>query len=64
MGTADNGHYYSLIRVDNENWFEFNDIQVTNYNVANLQQDTFGFHKEDYLKSSIRNTKNAYVLFY
>ena len=42
QGTADHGHYYSLIRTDGDRWLEFNDRRVTPYDPANIPRDCFG----------------------
>jgi hypothetical protein len=46
MGTADAGHYYSLIsdreHNDDKKWFEFNDTQVDEFDVDDLADEAFG----------------------
>ena len=58
VGTADAGHYYSLINTDRfqksyeqkeellctskDKWIEFNDSNVRDYNFKDLKGDTFG----------------------
>lgn len=42
QGTADHGHYYSLIRADGDRWLEFNDRRVTAYDPSNIPRDCFG----------------------
>lgn len=43
MGTADAGHYYSLIKVDaSDRWVEFNDTIVRPFNVDDLPLNAFG----------------------
>lgn len=42
QGTADRGHYYSLIRTEGETWLEFNDRRVTPFDPANIPRDCFG----------------------
>ena len=37
-GNKDSGHYYSLIKINN-NWFEFNDENVTQINKPNLNSN-------------------------
>lgn len=42
-GTTEGGHYYSFIKHREQNqWFEFNDINVRDYDLSNLPEDTFG----------------------
>jgi hypothetical protein len=51
MGTAESGHYYSIIKNNNSisnskgkdcDWFEFNDHIVRPYDLEDLQNDAFG----------------------
>jgi len=50
MGTADSGHYYSIIRDINEGnngknsnvWLEFNDSKVSEFNIRDLPNIAFG----------------------
>lgn len=43
MGTADSGHYYSLIKDGNtNNWFEFNDTIVKPFDINDLAAEAFG----------------------
>ena len=49
LGTANSGHYYSLINPKDEennrdpnNWFEFNDHNVTKFDIKNLANVAFG----------------------
>jgi hypothetical protein len=45
-GTADSGHYYSYIKEQNkeesDNWFEFNDIWVRDFDPAEIPSECFG----------------------
>ena len=71
-GTANYGHYYSYIKVNN-NWLEFNDATVKPFNVENLDAECFGgkalksvfnaqLKKMIYSEQDITN--NAYMLVY
>ena len=46
IGAAEFGHYFSYINVerknDNEKWLEFNDSKVKEFNVKNLENESFG----------------------
>lgn len=48
QGTADSGHYYSFIKerennsVNLNDWFEFNDKDVSRFDIKNLPNETFG----------------------
>lgn len=56
------GHYYSFIQDwDSENWFEFNDSWVNEFDISLLEQEAFG--NKTKVKRNER-TNNAYVLFY
>ena len=74
LGTADSGHYYSLISESKqeEKWLEFNDIHVRRFDVNDLASEAFGGDEKN-LTNSMMNTlsksmkersKNAYLLFY
>jgi hypothetical protein len=73
-GTADGGHYYSYIRwnEDEDRFICFNDTNVTEYDPANLPDDTFGgklLHEQRYTqggKQYVQSEKlhNAYLLIY
>jgi ubiquitin carboxyl-terminal hydrolase 34 len=79
-GTAEGGHYFSLIRhrhedgtIDPKKWIEFNDSTIKNYNPDNIETDCFGKSTEAvddmvvgwYKSAAIDTTKkNAYCLVY
>ena len=48
QGTADSGHYYSFIKereedsVNLNDWFEFNDKDVSKFDAKNISTETFG----------------------
>ena len=56
-GTADYGHYYSIIK-HNEKWFEFNDVNINEFDIRNIERDGFGYSED------VNDNKNAYLLFY
>ena len=70
-GTAESGHYYSYIQerpasVPNySKWVEFNDVDVTEFNPADIDSQCFGGW-QDLPNYDTRWTKpwNAYMLFY
>ena len=41
-GTPESGHYYSLIRVEGNNWIRFDDSRVTEFNIRDLEEEAFG----------------------
>lgn len=49
MGNADAGHYYSYIEEwdQNNKWFSFNDSSISEYNLDELADDTFGGDYKD-----------------
>ncbi|KAK2944598.1 putative Ubiquitin carboxyl-terminal hydrolase 34 [Blattamonas nauphoetae] len=78
MGDARGGHYYSLIRVSAEaggveEWYEFNDRQVTLFNPGDLADVCFGgedyessydYTTNEYVDTPIPKTHSAYILIY
>ena len=71
IGTAESGHYYSLIKDNNSNWFEFNDNIVKHFDVRDLPDEAFGGEDKNIgnLGSTVSKAvkekhKNAYLLFY
>ena len=75
-GTADFGHYYSLIEVDWDQWVEFNDSHIREFDKKRLGSECFGKSGgED--NNNVNpmmgwggwgrfrdNSKNAYILVY
>ena len=61
MGTAESGHYYSLIQ-DRENnngkWYEFNDTSVKDFDVNDIPYEAFGGDDESLL-NDIQNMKQT-----
>ena len=72
MGTAESGHYYSLIKDKSGNWLEFNDNIVRHFDVRDLAQEAFGGEEKGSLgnigsnisKGVKERNRNAYLLFY
>lgn len=81
VGTAEIGHYYSYININrgensnntkNDKWLEFNDSTIKEFDLKNLEKETFGGaggdSSDDYwgswTKSGRENSKNAYILVY
>ena len=76
MGTAEGGHYYSLIMdreksnmPEKERWFEFNDSKVESYDPDEIKNDAFG-GEERYSSFEgngikiVEKIRNAYMLVY
>ena len=72
-GTVDGGHYYSYIKErGTEEWYEFNDTSVRDYDFADLEDDTFGGSYQHTRRtdrggkfiSESEKLHNAYVLIY
>jgi hypothetical protein len=82
-GTAEFGHYYSYINTNRrdtntlltdpskDQWLEFNDSLIKNYDVSNLPSDCFGgtetvtnASNTFAISSTMENSKNAYILVY
>eukprot|EP01022_Parablepharisma_sp_SALTPOND_P026524 TRINITY_DN64327_c6_g1_i1.p1 TRINITY_DN64327_c6_g1~~TRINITY_DN64327_c6_g1_i1.p1 ORF type:complete len:2209 (+),score=297.78 TRINITY_DN64327_c6_g1_i1:12673-19299(+) len=76
MGTADAGHYYSLIMdrekawlPEKERWYEFNDTVVSQYNSEEIKDDAFGGEEklhgfEGMSFRTMEKIRNAYLLVY
>lgn len=71
LGTAESGHYYSLIKDKNSQWFEFNDTNVRYFDPKDLPQEAFGGEEKLNITNVGGNqkvirekTRNAYLLFY
>lgn len=64
-GTAEGGHYISLIR-SKDIWYEFNDARVTRFNMARLAEDCFGGVGKAFgnVQKGFEKRKNAYLLVY
>lgn len=67
MGNCEGGHYYAFIKNEEEQWYEFNDTQVTPSNINSLKEEAFGgeetFNNDGY-KIKTEKNKSAYLLFY
>ena len=76
MGTAEGGHYYSLIMdrektnlPEKERWFEFNDSKVESYDPDEIKNDAFGGEErfttfEGNGSKLVEKIRNAYILVY
>ena len=60
-GNAEGGHYISIIRVNKDKWYQFDDSKVTEYDINNLEEDCYGGLKRD---TKQEKEKSAYLLFY
>ncbi|XP_036605909.1 ubiquitin carboxyl-terminal hydrolase 34-like [Trichosurus vulpecula] len=79
-GTADGGHYYSIIRdivnphaYKNNKWYLFNDAEVKPFDSAQLASECFGGEMttktydsvtDKFMDFSFEKTHSAYMLFY
>lgn len=67
-GTADSGHYTSIVKDrTTQEWFKFDDRYVEKYNLDNLKNDCFGGETTfswGGTSSNYAQTKNAYMLIY
>lgn len=88
-GSAEYGHYYSYINVNRgdparpnntkDKWIEFNDSQISKFNVGDLEKECFGEDSAeggatidiDYMQMGVldklekaANNRNAYILIY
>lgn len=69
-GTAEMGHYYSFARErpstrpTHEAWIQFNDSDVTKFDVSQMGEQAFGGHSTDGPHSAFPKHYNGYMLFY
>lgn len=68
-GTTERGHYYSFAKKENSQWLEFNDTNVSPFNIEDLEDEAFGgtqyyFNNKTGKNEIIEKSTNAYVLFY
>jgi hypothetical protein len=74
-GGAEGGHYYSFIKDRSTNhWFEFNDTNVTPFDIKDLKDETFGGDSKSsnvmgntgdfYGDATYARSRNAYLLIY
>jgi ubiquitin carboxyl-terminal hydrolase 34 len=66
-GNAEAGHYYSYIKERNgkpHSWVEFNDADVTTFDLGTLQESSFGGLGEPNFGVRYTRAWNAYMLFY
>ncbi|CAM9309084.1 unnamed protein product [Discosporangium mesarthrocarpum] len=68
QGTADSGHYYSLVRVGRDQWVELNDHIVQPFDPARIPSECFGGKTEPSSKGKEAGAQphqpNAYLLVY
>ena len=60
-GNAEEGHYISIIKVDKDKWYQFDDSRVNEFDINNLEEDCYGGVKEN---TREEKEKSAYLLFY
>jgi len=68
-GTTERGHYYSFAKKGKSQWLEFNDTNVTPFNLEDLEDEAFGgsqyfFNNKTGKNELMEKSTNAYVLFY
>lgn len=65
-GTADLGHYYSLIRErKSEKWLEFNDTSIQDFDCRKMAEVAFGGTGDSHWENiNEERPQNAYLLFY
>ena len=54
-GTADSGHYYDYLKMQDSDWYEFNDESVKRINVEELKLNGYGGEGSN---------RSAYLLLY
>ena len=66
-GNSDGGHYYAFIKTNNDQWYNFNDTQVTPFDIDFLREEAYGgeeIYNENGNKEVKKKNRNAYLLFY
>ena len=77
-GVSDYGHYYDLIKAENNKWYKFNDIYISEFNENDIPKEAFGDRENDFdnerereremsdtnLNFKENDKKNAYILIY
>ena len=75
-GVSDYGHYYDLIKAENNKWYKFNDIYISEFNQNDIPKESFGERENDIdnereremnetnLNFKENDKKNAYILIY
>ena len=65
-GVSDFGHYFDLIKDQDNKWYKFNDTNVTEFKEEDIPKESFGeagnSDDDSYKEKENRNT--AYILFY
>ena len=67
MGNTEQGHYYAFIRKEGDKWYQFNDTEVTPFDINFLEEETFGGDEVYNINGNKKVTKknrSAYLLFY
>ena len=59
-GSAEGGHYISIIRVDKDKWYKFDDSIVKIFDINNLEEECYGGINE----YGEEKNNNAYLLIY
>ena len=75
-GVSDYGHYYDLIKAENNKWYKFNDTNISEFNESEIPKEAFGereneieldaekSNKFENLNIKEQDKKNAYILIY
>lgn len=59
IGSAEYGHYFSFIRGDDGQWLEYNDENVREFDVNEVEEEAFGGGQ-----GWRKDHQNAYLLMY
>ena len=60
-GNADAGHYISIIKLNNDKWYQFDDSRVNEFDLKNFEEKCFGGISPE---TKEERKENAYLLFY
>ena len=61
MGHSEGGHYYAFIRKEGDKWYQFNDTEVTPFDISLLEEETFGGDEPMTNENHLGNIINDYA---
>ena len=67
FGVSDFGHYYDIIKSQNNKWYKFNDMNVSEFKEDDIPKEAYGekdYSEDDSYKEKENGRNNAYILFY
>ncbi len=67
FGVSDFGHYYDLIKGNDNKWYKFNDIHISEFKEEDIPKEAYGdkdYSEDDSYREKENGRNNAYILFY